>query len=197
MRVCILMGSPRLNGNTAELCKPFMDELLKNQAEVEYITLHNKNIAPCLGCYHCQKTENCYGCSQTDDMQEITDKIIWADVLVFATPIYTWQATPPMKAVMDRMYGLNKFYGETPRISLNKDQSYALITTCGYELEYGAGLLDEGIRRWCTHSVLPYLGMYTVRDEDDLASFQTEKAIQGARQFARSILDRGNAKGDG
>jgi multimeric flavodoxin WrbA len=182
------MGSPRLSGNTAELCKPFISELRRNQAEVDYVTLHDKAISPCLGCYHCQNIEDEYGCSQTDDMQAIIVKILLADILVFATPIYTWQATPPMKAVMDRMYGLNKFYGNTPRKNLNKNQAYALIATCGYDLDYGAGLLDEGIRRWCAHSSLPYLGMYAVRDEDDLASFQTDAAIQGARRFARSIL---------
>jgi putative NADPH-quinone reductase len=186
------MGSPRLKGNTAELCKPFMDELRAHQAEVEYITLHDKNIEACLGCYYCQGEADEYGCSQEEDcMEDIVERILTADVLVFATPIYTWQATSKMKAVMDRMYGLNKFYGDTPRVRLNKHQSYALLATCGYELDYGAGLLDEAIRRWCTHSELPYLGMYAVRDEDDLASFQTEEAIEGARQFARSILEKG------
>jgi len=185
------MGSPRPNGNTAELCKPFIEELRQHKAEVEYITLHDKNIAPCVGCYHCQKVKDDYGCIQTDDMQAIIEKILWADILVFATPIYTWQATPHMKAVMDRMYGLNKFYGKIPRSTLNKGQSYALIATCGYDLDHGAGLLDEGVRRWCTHSGLDYLGMYAVRDKDNLASFQTHEAIQGARQFAQHILEKG------
>jgi len=194
MKICILMGSPRPKGNTAELCKHFMEELKQNHAKIEYITLHDKKIAPCLGCYKCQKVEGEYGCIQTDDMQAIVEKILQADVLVFATPIYTWQATPPIKAVMDRMYGFNKFYGGTPRDILNSGQSYALIATCGYDLDYGAGLLDEGIRRWCTHSGLPYLGMYAVRDEDDLASFQTEEAIQGARQFARIVLEEGTSR---
>ena len=189
MRVCILMGSPRLNGNTCELCKPFIDELRSHKAEVMYITLHDKKIAPCLGCYRCQNVADEYGCVQRDDMQAIVENVLKSDVLVFATPIYIWQTTPPMKAVMDRMYGLNKFYGSAPRSVLNAEQSYALIATCGYDLDYGAGLLDEGIRRWCRHSGLPYLGMYAVRDEDDLASFQTEAAIAGAREFALKILN--------
>ena len=189
MHICILLGSPRINGNTAELCKPFIDELRLHNAEVEYIAVHGKDIAPCLGCYHCQNIVDEYGCVQSDDMQAIVDSILKADVLVFATPVYTWQATPPLKAVMDRMYGLNKFYGTAPRSNLNAGQAYALIATCGYDLEYGAGLLDEGLRRWCEHSGLPYLGMYAVRDEDDLASFQTEAAIAGAREFAREIMN--------
>ena len=189
MRVCILMGSPRLKGNTAELCKPFMDELRQQGTELEYITLHSKNIAPCLGCYRCQNVTGEYGCVQQDDMQAIVESILKANVLVFATPIYIWQATPPMKAVMDRMYGLNKFYGEAPSAVLNAGQAYALIATCGYHLDYGAGLLDEGLRRWCKHSGLPYLGMYAARDEDNLASFQTEEAVAGARAFALKVLN--------
>jgi len=178
-----------MNGNTSELCKPFIDELRTHKTDVIYITLHDKNVTPCLGCYHCQNVADEYGCIQQDDMQSIVESFLKADILVFATPIYIWQTTPPMKAVMDRMYGLNKFYGSAPRVVLNAGQSYALIATCGYDLDYGAGLLDEGIRRWCKHSGLPYLGMYAVRDEDDLASFQTEEAIAGAREFALKILD--------
>jgi len=193
------MGSPRLNGNTAEICKPFIDELLLNDAEVDYITLHDKKIAPCLGCYHCQNVAGEYGCIQQDDMQAVIESILHADVLVFATPIYIWQATPPTKAVMDRMYGLNKFYGSAPRAGLNGNQAYALITTCGYDLDYGAGLLDEGLRRWCKHSdSLPYLGMYAVRDEDytlednrNMKSVKTAAAIAGAQEFAREIIQHG------
>ena len=188
MHICVLMGSPRLNGNTAELCRLFIDELRLNEVEVEYITLHGKNIAPCLGCYRCQNVAGEYGCCQQDDMQAVVKSILKADVLVYATPIYSWQATPPLKAVMDRMYGLNKFYGSAPHSTLFTGQAIALIATCGYDIEYGAGLLSECIRRGCEHSGLSYLGMYAVRDEDDLASFQTETAIAGAREFARKIL---------
>ena len=188
MRICILMGSPRLNGNTAELCKPFIDELRLYDAEVEYITLHDKKISPCLGCYYCQDIAEEYGCIQHDDMQTIVESILKADILVYATPIYSWQATPPMKAVMDRMYGLNKFYGSAPRSVLNMGQAIALITTCGYDIEYGAGLLDEGMCRGSKHSGFDYLCMYAVRDEDDLISFQTEAAVEGARKFAQKIL---------
>jgi len=188
MRVCVLMGSPRPKGNTAELCKPFVARLTELGAETEVVTLYDKHVAPCLGCYRCQRVPNAYGCPQADDMAGIVDSILKADVLVFATPIYTWQSTPQIKAVMDRMYGLNKFYCGAERAVLNEGQSYALLTTCGYDLDYGAGLLDEGIRRWCEHSGLPYIGMCAVRDEDDLASFQTEEAIATARAFAERVF---------
>ena len=195
MQICIPMGSPRLNGNTAELCKPFIDELKLNQAQVDYIELHNKDIAPCIGCMHCQDIAGEFGCIQKDDMQDIVKVILHADVIVYATPIYTWQATPPLKAVMDRMFGLNKFYGKAPREVLGGKKAYALIATCGYEPKQGADLLEEAIKRYCKHSgVSSYTGTYAVQDietnnsTDDINAFQTKESVEGARDFARKIL---------
>ena len=62
MNVLILMGSPRLWGNTAELCKPLMEELERRGAAVRYVTLADKDIRPCQGCYACQQIGGEYGC---------------------------------------------------------------------------------------------------------------------------------------
>ena len=88
MNILILMGSPRLTGNTAELCKPFMEEWKAAEADVRYITLADKNINPCKGCYVCQEVSGAYGCCQKDDMP--VEDILWADLIVLATPIYAW-----------------------------------------------------------------------------------------------------------
>jgi len=187
MRVMILMGSPLRNGNTAELCKPFMEELKCCGAEVEYVYLHNKKIAACVGCKGCQKKDD-YGCVQQDDMQELIRHMLQSDVLIFATPSYTWQVTTSMKSVMDRMFGLIKYDDSGIKNILNEGQAYALLATCGDEIEHGLGLLDGVFKEFCQYSKRPYLGMYAVRDEHGLASFQTESAIAGARQFARKIV---------
>ena len=57
MNALVLMGSPRLRSNTAELCKPLMEELRAQGAQVRYVTLADKDIRPCRGCYHCQNVE--------------------------------------------------------------------------------------------------------------------------------------------
>ena len=189
MNILILMGSPRLHGNTAELCKPFIRELEKAHAQVRYVTLADKTIHPCLGCYACQDVSGEYGCVQHDDMYAIVEDILWADCIVLATPIYSWYCTSQMKAVLDRHYGLNKYYRSVTG-SLWAGKKIALLVTHGYDRDYGAGPFETGIQRLCAHSKLTYLGMYSVRDEDDLASFQTEDAISGARAFARQLLKR-------
>ena len=187
MNFCVLMGSPRLKGNTAELVKPFIEELKENKAVVSYVTLSDKNIQPCKGCYACQNIDGEYGCIQEDDVLDIVNDIIAADCIIFATPIYSWYCTAPMKALLDRHYGLNKFYGSAEG-SLWAGKKVAIISTHGYDSEYGAGPFETGIERLCKHSKLEYLGMYSVRDEDNLASFQTEDAKNGARLFARKLL---------
>ena len=181
------MGSPRKHSNTAELCKPFIEELKANDAQVRYIELAKKNITPCQGCYACQKVSDSYGCVLNDDMHEIVNDIVWADCIVLATPIYAWYCAAPMKNLLDRHYGLNKFYGKA-KGSLWGGKSVAVIATHGYEGAYATDPFEMGIKRLCDHSKLNYIGLYSVQDEDDLASFQTEQAKEGAKAFAKRIM---------
>lgn len=188
MKFLVIMGSPRLDQNTAELCKPFMEEVKASGSEVTYITLADKKIAPCKGCLACQNVSGEYGCPQKDDMYPIVEEIIRADCIVLATPIYTWYCTAEMKAMLDRYYGLNKFYGSAQG-SLWKGKIIAIIATHGYTQEYAVQPFELGIKRLCEHSGLIYAGLYSVRDEHDLASFQTPEAMDRARAFARFLLE--------
>lgn len=185
MNVLILMGSPRLHGNTAELCKPFIEELNEQGAQVRYVTLADKVINPCKGCYACQEVSSSYGCCQKDDMP--VEDILWADLIVLATPIYAWYCAAPMKNVLDRHYGFNKYYGSAEG-SLWKGKKVAIIATHGYNGAYATDPFEMGMERLCKHSNLTYVGLYSVQDEDNLASFQTEEAVAGARAFARKML---------
>ena len=189
MKVLILMGSPRLHGNTAELCKPFIQEAQECGAEVKYVTLADKNIQSCKGCYACQNVPEEYGCVQKDDMLKIVEDIQWADCIILATPIYAWYCTTEMKAVLDRHYGLNKYYGDCSG-SLWAGKKVGIIATHGYEGAYATDPFETGIQRLCKHSKLQYIGMYSVRDTDNLASFQTKEAVEGAKEFARLVCRR-------
>jgi len=194
MNICILMGSPRLDKNTAELCKPFIRELEQNGAGIRYVTLADKSILPCQGCYACQNVAGAYGCVEHDDMDQIVEGIRWADCLVLATPIYTWYCPAEMKAVLDRFYGMNKFYGSAGG-SLWQGKKIAILATHGYDRSYATEPFEMGIKRLCEHSRLNYMGLYSVRDEDDLASFQTHEAMAGAKEFARFLLDQATLEG--
>lgn len=188
MKVLILMGSPRLRGNTAELCKYFIDELRVQKTEVKYIELEKMTVNPCRECYVCQDVAGEYGCAQKDDMVEIANGILWADLIVLATPIFSWYCTTKMKAVLDRHYGFNKYYGNAEGC-LWEGKRVGIIATHGYDGDYATEPFETGVKRLCIHSNLKYVGMYSVQDNDNLASFQTEEAIEGAKAFARKVTN--------
>ena len=133
--------------------------------------------------------DNDPGCVQKDDAEEVLRRIMEADLLIYATPIYTWYCTAEMKALLDRQYCLNKYYGSAqgqliPRLSV------ALITTHGYVDDYANEPFETGIQRLCRHCHWDYLGRYSVRDIDGLVDMQTENAVEGAKQFAESLMEK-------
>lgn len=189
MKVCILTGSPRRNGNTAALLEPFKEELIKHGAEITAVDLFTKTIHPCTACRNCQDVSGAFGCPQKDDMQSVFELVREADLFVLATPIYSWYCTPPMKAALDRLvYGMNKFYGGTGlKECLWEGKKCAVLATCGYPVEKGADLFEQGMKRYCKHSRLDYIGMLAVRDEGYREEFMNDEIAGQARQFADRI----------
>lgn len=190
MKVCILMGSPRKTGNTASLLEPFVQDMVKRGHSCETLALYGYDLKPCLACRVCQKDWSIFGCPQKDDMQGIFDRVLACDLLVLATPIYSWYCTPPMKAVLDRLvYGMNKFYGEEKGPALWAGKAVASITTCGYPPERGADLWEEGVRRYCKHSQLRYCGMLAERHRGYQSVFMDEDKARRAADFSRQLCD--------
>ncbi len=187
MKVCILMGSPRKEGNTAALMSPFVKRLEEGGAACSTLWLYDLDVRPCVACRQCQQNWSVFGCPQKDDMQRIFDEVMDADLLVLATPIYSWYCTPPMKSVLDRLvYGMNKYYGEEMGPSLWEGKKMALISTCGYAPEKGADLWKEGMRRYCKHSKLEFLGMRTERQRkygDPFMDDQKEEQMEAFADF--------------
>lgn len=189
MKICILMGSPRKQGNTAALLVPFRRELEDAGAAVETFRLYDMDIRPCTACRRCQEDWTGFHCTQNDSVQEISDALRASDLIVLATPIYSWYCPAPMKALLDRlMYGMNKFYGERRGPSLWAGQAVALLETCGYRPEQGCGLFEEGMRRYCRHCGLRYLGSHAERHLGYQTVFMDGEKESRARTFAQELL---------
>jgi len=109
--------------------------------------------------------------------------------MVLATPIYSWYCTPPMKAALDRLvYGMNKFYGKEKGTSIWEGKNCVIITTCGYTPAKGADLFEEGIKRYCKHSRLNYIGMLAERDLGYDKVFIDKEKIRCAAAFAQEVF---------
>lgn len=98
-KVLILSGSPRKGGNSDTLCNQFMKGAVEAGHEVEKVRVAEKNIAYCRACYACKKLGKCV---INDDMAELLQKMIDADVIVLASPVYFYSINAQLKTVIDR-----------------------------------------------------------------------------------------------
>ena len=98
--VLILSGSPRKGGNSDMLCDEFMRGAQEAGHSVEKIRVAQKKIGYCLACYYCRDHGGV--CAVKDDMSEVLEKMLRADVLVLASPVYFYSINAQMKALFDR-----------------------------------------------------------------------------------------------
>lgn len=101
-KILILSGSPRVNGNSSLLCDEFAKGAREAGHEAEKIIIAKKKVGGCFGCSACMR--NGGNCVQKDDMIEIREKMIAADIIVLSSPIYYYTVSAQLKAVIDRCY---------------------------------------------------------------------------------------------
>ncbi len=98
--ILVIVSSPRKDGNSEILCDDFIRGAQASGNKVEKLTLRDKRIAPCLACETCLR--NGGKCVQKDDMEEIIEKIVQADVIVLSTPVYYYSISSQLKMMIDR-----------------------------------------------------------------------------------------------
>ena len=103
MKVLGISCSPRRKGNTETLVGEALEGSRSEGAEVELFSVAGKDIKPCDGCQTCVGTGRCH---IKDDMQELYQKMIDADGIIFGMPIYFYTMNAQAKIVMDRSYAI-------------------------------------------------------------------------------------------
>ena len=112
--------------------------------------------------------------------------------MLLATPIYSWYCTAPVKAALDRLvYAMDKYYGEQGKgPSLLAGKAMAAVLTCGYRPEKGADLFTEGMRRWCRHTAMTWLGSLEERHMGYGTAFMDGEKAGHAAAFAGALIAR-------
>ncbi|MDX2432128.1 MAG: flavodoxin family protein [Bacteroides sp.] len=103
-KILAFNGSPRPSGNTAHLLKAFLSGAEDNGALPELYHPHKLNLKECTGCLRCNVLKRCS--LGDDDWEDISSKIVEADVLVFGSPIYFHHVPSSMKKLLDRFRSL-------------------------------------------------------------------------------------------
>ena len=99
-KVIVISTSLRNGSNSAAMAECFAAGARDAGHEVELISLKGQQIAFCTGCLACQKTGRCV---IDDDAAQIAEKVLGADVVAWATPIYYYEMSGQMKTLIDRM----------------------------------------------------------------------------------------------
>ena len=107
MKILILNGSPRPDGNTAAMAKAFAKGAAESGHEVNLISVCQKNIGGCLACEYCHTRGN-GRCIQQDDMQQIYPLLDRAEMIVLASPVYYHSFTGQLQCAINRIYALDK-----------------------------------------------------------------------------------------
>jgi multimeric flavodoxin WrbA len=158
-KVLVFSSSPRRGGNSDLLCDQFMKGAREAGNEVEKLFLKDKKINYCKACNTCLNGKK--RCPQKDDMAEVLEKMIAADVMVMATPVYFYTMNAQMKTLIDRCCSRyteisnKEFYFIVTAADPNKKAmertiegfrgfTYCLTGASEKGVIYGAGAWDKG-----------------------------------------------------
>ncbi len=119
MKIVIIKSSPHKKGSSNMLAEQFAKGAQEAGHTVVEMDAAHMNISPCLGCEHCGMDGPC---AQKDDMRQIRDALLSADMAVFVTPVYYFGMSAQLKMVIDR------FYSYTVKLSAKRLKT-ALIAT--------------------------------------------------------------------
>jgi len=140
--VLILSASPRNGGNSDTLCDEFLRGAREAGHDAEKIFLRDHKIGYCTGCGACGSTHKCV---QSDDMEKILDKMVKADVIVMATPVYFYTMDAQMKTLIDRT---------VPRYTEISDKEFYFIVTAADPDQSNLTRTVDGLRGF-TEECLP------------------------------------------
>ncbi|GHU40441.1 hypothetical protein FACS1894190_07340 [Spirochaetia bacterium] len=159
MNMLVLNGSPKgENSNTFKLTQVFIDGAAATQnLSIDTITVSQKNIEPCRGCFCCwEKTPG--KCISADDMGGILDKYIKADLVIWSFPLYYYSVPGILKNLIDRLLPLSMPFmrerpdglgsGSHPSRYDMSGKRHVILSTCGF---YSAQGNYDGVKNLFDH----------------------------------------------
>ena len=163
MKILTILGSPKKNGNTAGVLGMF-EGLVADGHEVDRLNIADVEVAGCVGCYACQEHPDEAFCAQKDDAQGIFHRILEADAVVYAAPLYMWGFPAGIRALLERHLALVTGYRKPDYKSLIEGKRVALLVTSGGPVENNADLIQTVFDRLADWGQVDVVGKYMVPD---------------------------------
>lgn len=176
MKVLILNGSPRMNGNTTLAVEEMVKVFNAEGVETEVIRVGNKDIRGCMACNSCAKTGKCV----FDDMvNEIAEKFEKSDGLVVATPVYYASANGTLVSCLDRLFYSTGF-----------DKTMKVGGAVAVARRGGLSATFDEMNKYFTICGMPVASSYywnSVHGAAPGEAAQDEEGLQTARNLAKNM----------
>lgn len=188
MKVATILGSPRKKGNTAKVLGWFEEEVREQGHKIDRINIVEANVKGCMGCHACEKVTGEPGCVQKDDALAIFERMIEAETLVYASPLFCWGFSSQMKTLIDRHLCLVKNYMTPEHESLLEGRRTALLVTCKGPVKNNADIIQVLFDRLNRFVKCELVGKYVVPYCSNASKAMPEHAREVAKQLAGDIM---------
>jgi multimeric flavodoxin WrbA len=181
-KVLILKGSPRERGNSSTLADRVAAGAAEAGLQVECVSLQTTEIRPCDGCDLCKETG--VFCVIDDDMQSLYPKLIEADAIVLASPIYWFTYSAQLKLCIDRWYGLWNAHKD-----VFKGKPFAIVLTYGDTDLYTSGGINaiHTFESTFRHLKAPIVGMVYGSANDPGDAEKNPDLMQSAYDLGKKL----------
>ena len=189
--ILVISGSPKKNGNTAILVEAFGKGARSEGARVEVMNaafLQNK-ASGCTSCRKCQKQAE-YGCVIEDDASSVILRMIKADVIVFATPLYFYGASAQIKVIVDRMFSLYHWDNEDDTMETALEGKTLALIGSAYE-DIGLEALEKPFRLTADYTGIKFRSLLVPNAGESGALKRRKNMLKKAEKFGRSLAVAG------
>ena len=173
-KIFAVNGSPRKNGNTAQLLKKALEGAASVGAEVKLIQLTDLNFSGCRSCFACKKLANpSPGCVLKDDLAEILKELLQADGIIMGSPIYFGAESGLYRNFLERLFFPMLRYTNPPSSRAEKRIDFGFIYTMNVPaVENQSGSLALGLQI-CVVTVLTHKIFRNIHrvDKSEIDSF--------------------------
>ena len=188
MKTLGIMGSPRIAGNTDQLLDETLNGAQSQGAEIEKIVVDSLKIGPCLEYYGCLKDGNCV---IRDDMDVVYPKLLDADVVIVASPMFFYGLTSQLKALIDRcqaLYVRRYVLNQNPPNATRKGAFIAVGATTGKKLFDGSILTVKYFFDAIGVKYVDELLVWGVDKREEIKKHQT--ALSDAFELGRRLAQK-------
>lgn len=186
MRVMTILGSPRRYGNTAKVLEWIEAELRSAGHDVDRANIWEYEIGHCRESHQCRYPQST-ACGVPDEAAALFERMLDADCILFASPVFSWGFPAPLKGLVDRMYCLSGYHQDPDHAVLLDGKPMALVMTCGGEESENAEIMGRVFRNLVAFFGAEHRGFWLI-PRSTTPEALGEEVLNKAKAFARALI---------